>query len=353
MYYAGIDLHKKFVQVSVNDDYGQEIANQKISCQADEIARFFSKFNNVQPVSGVIEATANWPWLTRLLTSQGIDVCLAHPLKTKAIASARIKTDKIDAKTLADLLRARLIPQSYMATTIEQNQRDLVRHRLGLVRQKTMIKNRIHAILARQNISQSKSDLFGKKGRQFLKQVTAADFPWLSNYEKLLIKENLELIDFLRTKIKTIDAVVSQEFSTNQDYQLLLTIPGFGMVTAATLVSELGNVNRFKDEKQVVGYIGLAPSVYSSGGKTRTGSITKLGNPIVRWVLVQAAYRAIKRDPYLTDFYQRITSHSDKKKAIVAVARKLLVSSYMMLKNHQSYQFRPVTSSQAEIIPKA
>lgn len=352
MYYAGIDLHKKFVQISVNNDYGCELVNQKLACDPTTISQFFTTYDD-QPVSTVIEATANWPWLTRLLTASGIGVCLAHPLKTKAIASARIKTDKIDAKTLADLLRARLIPQSYMATTLEQNHRDLVRHRLGLVRQKTIIKNRIHAALARQNISSPKSDLFGTKGREFLDQVTQSDFPWLTNYEKLLIRENLELVDFLKTKIKVMDKLLETEFANNSDYQRLLTTPGFGVVTAATLLSELGDITRFKDEKQIVGYVGLAPSVYSSGGKTRKGSITKLGNPIIRWVLVQAAYRAIKKDPYLKDFYERITSHGDKKKAIVATARKLLVSSYMMLKTQTNYQFRLVNSSQAEIIPKA
>ncbi|MFH1561199.1 MAG: IS110 family transposase [Patescibacteria group bacterium] len=344
MYYAGIDLHKRFVQISVNDRSGHELANSKIACDNDQIVDFFSSFND-RPISSVIEATANWPWLVRLLGQQGIKVCLAHPLKTKAIASARIKTDSIDAKILADLLRADLIPKSYMANQEEQAQRDLIRFRIGLVRQKTKIKNRIHAVLAKQNIKHDKTDLFGKKGRLFLTELTRDDFLWLTPLEKMLIAENLSVIDFLVKKIKKVDRELRKQYQDNGNFKYLSTIPGFGLVTSSILLAEIGSVERFKDEKQLVGYIGLAPSVYSSGGKTRKGRITKLGNPIVRWALVQAAYRAIRKDPYLKDFYQRIAQRRDNKKAIVAVARKLLVSVYIILKRQEDYQFREIRPS--------
>lgn len=341
MYYAGIDLHKRYVQVSVTDKSGKELINQRIACDKGKLRDFFSSFD--KPVSSVIEATANWPWLVRLLKDEEISVCLAHPLKTKAIASAKIKTDSIDAKTLADLLRANLIPQSYLPTDKEQTKRDLLRFRVNLVRQKTQLKNRIHALLAKQNIKlPTCTDLFGKKGREFLNKITQDNFLELTGQEKMLIGEYLSLIDVLKVKVEKIDKRVKETVKTDPQARLFLTIPGFGPLTASFLSAELGSLKRFRSDKQLVGYVGLAPSTYSSADKTKRGSITKTGNPYLRWILVQASHRAIKKDHYLKAFFLRIAKRRGKKKAIVAVARKLLVSCFFMIKNNQPYQFREV-----------
>lgn len=341
MYYAGIDLHKKYLQVSVNDKLGRELVNQRLACQKEGIREFFASFD--QPVSSVIEATANWPWLVRLLNKQNISVCLAHPLKTKAIASAKIKTDSIDAKILADLLRANLIPQSYLPTDEEQTKRDLLRFRINLVKQKTQLKNRIHSVLSKQNIKPPLvTDLFGKTGRRFIGKITKGNFTELTSQEKMLINEYLSLIDTLELKIGKINKIIKKNIKDDPQAQLLLTVPGFGFLTASMLSAELGSIKRFRNDKQIVGYVGLAPRTYSSGDKTRRGGITKTGNPYLRWILVQAAHRAIKKDPYLKLFYAGIAKRRGKKKAIVAVARKLLTSCYFMIKKYQPYQFREI-----------
>ena len=330
---VGIDLHKRYSQLVAKDTAGNLVAQVRIENEPKAFKEFFAQFEQSQ---AVIEATANWPWLVDLLEGQGVRVFLSHPYETKAIAKARLKkTDKVDANVLADLLRADLLPTSYKATREERDLRELLRFRMALVRTKTQMKNRIHAILGKHNIKFEGTDLFGKKGRQFLSTLV---FPpqtgWVS-------KQALAQIDQLEEVIGDLDRRIERIADLDNQAKLFLSIPGVGKLTALFLSVELGDITRFHNPKQLVAYVGLCPSVRQSGGKTRYGHLAKTGNPLVRWTLVETAHRAVRVDPFLKGVLVRLTTRTgSKKKAIVAVARRIVTSMYYMIQRHQVYQFR-------------
>jgi len=337
MVYAGIDLHRRFSQVAVINQKGELLKSERVENNIEEFSKFLDGVG--KPVEAVIEATGNWFWLLDLLEEKKIETTLAHPLKTKAIASAKIKTDSIDAETLAQLLRTNLVPESYIATQKERELRDLLRYRWSLVRERTLLKNKIHAILAKFNLGLDfeGTDLFGKKGKRYLSQTA---LPNLKPLYQEIVKEYLSLIGELETRIKSADSKIEKEAKLDRQTKLFLSIPGVGYQTALLLSAEIGDFTRFGNAKKLVGYVGLAPSTYASAGKVRQGRITKLGNPYVRWALVQTAHRIVRSDPYLKEFYERVSRRSGTKKAKVAVARKVLVSAYYMIERNQTYKIR-------------
>lgn len=338
MVYAGIDLHRRFSQIAVVDQEGELLKSDRVDNDLGKFSEFFDGLN--RPVEVVIEATGNWFWLLDLLEENNIEATLAHPLKTKAIASAKIKTDSIDAETLAQLLRTNLVPEAYIATQKERELRDLLRYRWSLVRERTLLKNKIHSVLAKFNLGLDfeGTDLFGRKGRMYLSESA---LPNLKPLYQEIIKEYLSLIDEYERRIKEADKKVEKEARIDPQTKLLLTIPGVSYQTALLLSAEIGDFTRFKSAKKLVGYVGLAPSTYASAGKTRHGRITKQGNPYVRWALVQTAHRIVRADPYLKSFYERVARRSGTKKAKVAVARKVLVSAYYMIERNEKYRIRP------------
>lgn len=346
MVYAGIDLHRRFSHVAVVDQEGELLKSERVENNTEEFLEFFEGLDSLDSsVEAVIEATGNWFWILDLLEEKDIETTLAHPLKTKAIASAKIKTDSIDAETLAQLLRTNLVPESYVATQKERELRDLLRYRWSLVRERTLLKNKIHSILAKFNLGLDfeGTDLFGKKGREYL---TNNALPNLKPLYQEIVQEYLSLIDEYKKRIKRADVQIKEEAEVDHQTQLLLSIPGVGYQTALLLSVEIGDFTRFSSAEQVVGYVGLAPSTYASAGKTRHGRITKLGNPYVRWALVQTAHRIVRADPYLKEFFERIAQRRGRKKAKVAVARKVLVSAYYMIERNQKYIMRSQTRSE-------
>lgn len=330
-YFVGIDLHRNYFTYFASDAKGNEVAKGKLLNSTESVDSLISSFPKQAVIKVVVEATRNWMWLTSLLTQEGCDVKLAHPFKTKAIASARIKTDSIDAKTLCHLLRANLIPESYIASADEQDNRELSRGRIALVHDQTLTKNRIHAILGKDNLNFSGSDLFGKAGRQWL------DNQILSESKRKMVDIHLERLDSIRGSIKQVDSLIKQKGGSDPRVKLLNTIPGIGNTTSFLLVSEIGDIERFPNSKCFASYFGLVPRLSQSGGHAYYGRITKLGNPYVRWTLVQAAHRLARTDPEYKRFVDRLNYRGGKKKAIVALARKLSTIVYCVLKHQRQY----------------
>lgn len=331
MEYVGIDLHKKGFTACVMDSSGNVTHADGYKNTRKDIETLLATSKNP---SFVIEATQNWMWIVRILESKGLPVTLAHPLRTKAIASARIKTDELDAKTLAHLLRADLVPMSYIPTIEEQENRDLSRARCQLVKQQTWIKNQIHSLLTKENLIPPVTDLFGVKGRQWL------DKQELSENKSLILKEFLNLLEDTKGKISNLDEAIEKVSRGNPQMEILKSIPGFGTITAFVLVSEIGDVRRFPSGKKLAAYLGLVPSLYQSGKTKRLGSITKLGSPYARWVLVQTAHRFVRSDIQTKLSYQTLAARRGKKKAIVAVARKIAELSYRLLIDNRKYEIR-------------
>lgn len=336
MLYAGIDLHKRSTHIVVTDRDGLKVGDKNMACDPILIRKFFSKYE--EPMEAVIEATANWPWLVRQLRADGINPHLAHPLKVKAIASAKIKNDRIDATVLAHLLRSNLIPESYMASESEQQVRELIRFRHRLVKEQTRLKNTIHTILGKQNFASPVSDLYGVKGGEWLEET----IPKLTITQQLVVKTTLAHLEEIKQHLKELMPAIKLAYESDSQAQLIQSIPGFGPYTALVVSAECGDISRFTSDKQLTAYVGIIPSTHSSGGTTRHGRITKAGNPYVRWVLTQAVYRAIRVDPYLKYQHGRLADRIGSKKATIAIARRLLVSTYFMITRQQHYVFREV-----------
>lgn len=327
MVYIGIDLHRYFFQAAKINEEGKILLNLRFPNNCEAVERLLKKeLKEEKPIAVVVEATRNWMWLVDELEKRGCQVKLAHPLKLKAIYSDSKKTDKIDALKLAQLLKASLIPQSYIMPKKYRDNRELVRLRQDLVKLSTLIKNRIHALLGKKNYYFQGSDLFGKKGEMFLKTCC------FSQTESLITDNLLISLKTITERIKRVNEEIEKRGGNDGKVKLLTSLPGFGITTAFLLVYEIGDVWRFPTAKHFVSYFGLVPKVSQSGNHTYLGRITKIGNPLVRWALVQAAHRVIRVSPQAKRFFNRLSYRSGKKKAIVAVARKLAVGTYFTLK---------------------
>ena len=333
MKYVGIDLHRDFFVAVAQDEKGSELFKNRYVNSIESVNNLISLFDS--PPMVVVEATRNWMWFTRELQRQGCIVQLAHPFRTKAIASARIKTDSIDAKTLCDLLRAGLIPQAYIAPESVIDNRELGRARISLVHDQTMLKNRIHAIIIKENIKFTEgTNMFGVKGLEWLSKqhLTIGAHDVIGIY--------LTQLEAVQKSITTIEEIIKQKSSSLPEVKLLQTIPGFGTTTAFLLASEIGDITRFPNSKKFASYFGMVPRLSQSGNHAYYGRITKLGNPYVRWLLVQAAHRYYRIDRQAKRFVDRLSFRSGKKKATVALARKIGVIAYTVLKEKRSYEVR-------------
>jgi len=269
MKYVGIDLHRRFSMASVVDEKGKLIEQRKLP-NGIESKEFLEGHSSSLQV--VVEATGNWQWLYDLLEEAGVEVKLAHPLKTKAIASAKVKNDKVDSLTLAQLLRTDLLPFSYVPEKSVRMLRELLRYRASLVKIQTSLKNRIHTILAKNNIKHEFSDLFGRRGIEFLSSLN------LIEAYNIPLKGYLSLIKKVSEEIKFIDGIIKSLSSEDKEARVLMSIPGIGYHSALLIKVEIGEVNRFPCAKKLCAYAGLVPSTYASGDFCYYGHITKQGS---------------------------------------------------------------------------
>lgn len=333
----GLDVHKKYTAYCVIDDDGRVLAEGK--CPNEKLPQLvIFSWKTKEQRRAVMEAGPNWYHVYDQLEPLVAELLLAHPLRVRAIAAARVKTDAIDARTLAHLLRSDLIPPSYVPPAPVRELRELLRYRLDLVKQRTALKNRVHALLAKEGLSSPVKDLFGLKGRAWLLQLS------LSQAKRYRLNGYLEALDSLTTLIRDADSLVRERAIADAQARLLMTIPGIAALIALTILAEIGDVERFPDAKRLVSYAGLAPHVRSSGGKTRMGTVTKQGPSALRWALVEATHIAVRRPGRLQDLYQKLRRGKSSAVAITACARQLLVAIYFMLL--RSDAFRTDGSSQ-------
>jgi transposase len=274
-----------------------------------------------------LEATYGWEWLADLLEQAGYELHLAHPLRTKAIASARVKTDPVDAATLAHLLRTDLLPEAYIAPRELRDLRDLLRHRVALTHMRSALKNRVHALLARQGVRHEHTDLFGKAGLEFLAALELREPP------RRRLASLLALIaDFDREIAATSDEI-DQRAKHDERVDVLCQIRGVGRYTAMLVIAEIGAIGRFASARKLCAWAGLTPTVRSSDGKARLGHITRQRSRPLRWALVEAAQHAGRGGGPLRDDFERISKRRGRKIAKVAVARKILTLCYYGLRD--------------------
>jgi transposase len=283
----------------------------------------------------VLEATGNALAIARILEPHVAEVVLAHANQVRAISHARVKTDKVDARVLADLLAADLIPAAWIGDERVRMLRRVVSRRRGLVKRRTHIKNETSAVLHRNLRGRNPaSDPFSAKGRAW---IAAQRLPV---DERLTVDGCLRQLDFLGAELAEIDRLIAQHVLGDADVRRLMTIPGVDAVTATTLVAAIGDVRRFPSSRHLVGYLGLHPTIRQSGtGPARHGRVSKEGPAAARHVLVEAAWSAAKSPGPLRAFAQRTAARRGRHVATVAVARKLAVLAWQLLTSGEDYAF--------------
>ena len=330
-YYVGIDLHKQYCTVTVLDEAGNELDQRNIPNDAEDFTIYFKQWEG--KIKAALEATYNWYGLVDLLQRLGVEMKLAHPYKTRIIGEAKVKTDKIDSRILAQLLRADFLPTSFIADPKTRDDREWLRHRIYLVRIQTSIKMRIHCLIDKYNIRHDFSDLFGKEGIEFLKSLK------LPERTQRSLEGLLRVLEFLREELRPIRNEIIASAKEEEAARLLESLPGFGYFSALLFLKEIGTIERFPSAKKLAAYSGLVPGISSSGGKTQTRGITKQGNKYLRWILIQAASSVVrtKKDRRLMGLYSRIQHRKNSKIAKVAVAKELVTIAYFILKHREPY----------------
>jgi transposase len=319
--YVGMDVHRKRSQVALVDEHGGQLLNRNLANDSAELTALLGRLEPGTPVA--FEAAYGWGWLAELLEELELEPHLVHPSRCKAIASARLKDGRVDARTLAHLLRAELLPEAWIAPQAVRDQRGLLRHRAALVRTATALKCRIHAVLADRGV-RVEEPLWGPTGRVLLAELA------LPTVQRAIVTDCLAVIDAIGPLIARLERDLVTRTRPDPRVQALQALPGIGPITAMTLVAEIGDISRFPTARKLCAWAGLTPAVRNSDRKVRHGHITKQGSPWVRFVLQEAAQRAKTRPPFAS-FYAKTAARRGKHIATVAVARKLLARSFHVL----------------------
>ena len=331
MRFFGIDVHRKYCE-GAELLPNNTIRHFRFPNERKAWEKFARGLDDQCKVA--LEATGNALMIYDILSAHGAKVVLVNPMKTRAIAEARIKTDKIDAEILVRLLAADFVCESWVAPKEERDLRTLLHHRAALKKQVVSIKNRVHAILMRHSIPVPVSDLFGVKGRRFLFSLEG-----LPEVEKIVMASNLKALEGLEAEVKAIEKELYLRAKTLPGVELLLGIPGIDVLAALTILAEVGDIRRFASAKKLASFAGVVPSVHQSGKVRYTGHITKGGRSMLRWIIIQVALQVVRHPGSLRDFYLRLRGRKGHKIAIVATARKLLTIIWVMLTRNVSYEY--------------
>ena len=332
MEYVGVDHHKKFSYLTIEDERGRVLRQGRVNNDQQSLKRFLGE-KDIQR-KAVLEAGRNWTVMHDWLEEEVDEVQLAHPKKVKAIAEAKIKTDKIDSKTLADLLRADLIPQAYVPGKETREIKTILRQRMFFVKVSSMVKNRIRTLIDRYpevKRGYPTEEIFTKQGREWLRRAA------VSEIDRKLLNQEVDFIEYVSEKIKMSDGWVEQLGKNDERVQILMTAPGIGKFFGLLIASEIDDISRFRNKHKLSAYAGLIPSVHSSGGKTFMGDIINSGNKYLRWAFIEAVWPAIKKDLSLREMYERMKAHKKVNIAKVVVARRLCEICYCMLRDKREY----------------
>jgi transposase len=321
--YVGIDLHRRTSHVAAFDEEGLELLSRRVTNDPEVLRALFAELGGEARVA--LEAAFGWEWLADLLEAEGIELHLAHPRHTKAIAAARVKTDAVDARTLAHLLRADLLPEAYVAPPELGVLRELLRHYIGLTRLRTALKNRVHALLARQGIQHRRAELFGPAG------ATLPRRPLPACLHPPPAREPARPHRRLRPRARGREGRDPRPRQGRPARPRPHPHPRRRPLHRPP--RDRGDVTRFPSARHLASWAGLTPRVRNSGERVRLGSITHQGSAHLRWGLIQAAQTAVQADGPLKATYERIKHRRGSKVAKVAVAREILTLCYYGLRD--------------------
>lgn len=328
MNYIGMDIHKEFTVAVAKDEQGNEITEEKFTNSPEQFTMFLTRFSP-EETKIVIESTGVWEYIYDLLEERHYVVKLANPVRTRAIAEARIKTDHVDAATLADLLRANLVAESYIPPKDVRRLREIVRERRVFVQQTTQIKNRIHALLIKRGMKLPAKTLC-KSARLWLRQQPD---------ERSMLKHYLNLLDYHEQELDVLEKEIGGIAETNSDAQLLMTIPGIASIRAMDLLAEIGEISRFPTAEKLSSYAGLVPSVHQSGNTLRFGRLIQQSSKSLKAVFIEICWNLVstRESNSLQVFYKKLARRKGKQKAICATARKLCRIVHAMLTKKREF----------------
>lgn len=330
--YVRLDVHKRFIEVCILDAGGKAVYRGKADCRREDLERFAKeKLRRTDRVA--LEATTNtWP-VVEILRPFVAEIVVGNAMKTKAIAEAKVKTDKVDAEVLAQLLRCDYLPSVWQPDASTQQLRGWITHRASLMTQRSRIKNHVQSQLGRLLIQPPCKVLWTKAGTAWLKTVE------LPTHERLILDSELRQLATVERERAHLDEHLAIYARHEPRVQLLTTIPGVHYVVALGTLSALRDVRRFQDGDHAAAYLGLAPLTRQSGNHCYNGHITKCGSSQARGLLTQAAQHASRHPGPLGVFFRRLTKRKNRSVAITAVARKLVTIAYLMLKNNEPYRY--------------
>jgi transposase len=331
--YVGIDVHKKMCQAAILEEDGELLDEIRFANDPEGIEEFAGKLTTFRDdVRAVVESTGNlWIPIHDRLEEHGFDVALSNPAKTRLIAEAKVKTDKVDARTLAGLLRADMLPTCYVPDEELRNRRELLRHRLNLVKIRTGVKNRIHSLLDKHGLRMPEVTPFSKGNIAWLRERS------LGFMDDAILRSDLALLETVGEQVEVIEEKIAALAAEEQRSRLLMTMTGVGYFTAMLVISEVGDVGRFRSDKEFSSWVGLAPSVHQSGEKIWIGG-TSPGNKRLRWALVECAQAAVRYDPRFRGLYERVSKRRGAGCATVAVAHEMARIMYFMLVRGEPYR---------------
>lgn len=326
---------------------GRILRESKFPSTMGELEAYARRLGKEDEVA--LEATTNCFVFSKVLKQHAGRVAISNPMQTKAIAWARIKTDKVDAQVLAHLLRTGYLPEVWFPDEETQRLRRRTAHRESLGQMRTKVKNRIHSILHRNLIDLGEmSDLFEKQGMEILRRLSD-DQGVLPDDERWQLGEELKMLAAVENQIIGANEAIAKETVDNPAVRLLMTISGINYYSAMGLIGAIGSIDRFPSPKKLASYFGLNPQVNQSVDHCWIGSISKRGRANARWLLVEASQHAVRVPGPLQSFFQRIHNKKCRNIAIVAVARKLSDIIWHLLKNNEPYRWAPPLRTQVKL----
>ena len=327
----GIDAHKLSESVCVTDNEGKIVEEYRMDNTEKEWNVFMGKYSKDSDV--VVESSTTGKYVARMLRDNGFRIHLANPKALKIIFRSTKKTDKNDARNLAKIFRIGELPESYLPSRKIDNIRSMIRYRRSLGEEVTAIKNRVHALLARNGLSVEASDIFGKRALKKMLELSAN----LNETDGFILTDLISRFGSINKNIETVQDRLASMGKDNEYVKILMSIPGIDYYTALGIYSEIGDISRFPDADNLASYTGLVPKVDQSGSVAIYGHVTKAGPSVLRFFIVNSVHTLIKLSPTFRRLYKKMKKRIGRNRSVVAIARKLAVTIYNMLAKKEEF----------------
>lgn len=338
MEYIAFDSHKRYTLASVEAEAGGTRREVRIAHKRGALRRFLETCERGSPVA--VETNGNWYWIVDEIEAAGMVPRLVHARKAKLMMGMVNKTDKLEARGMNRLQRMGTLPTVWIPGAELRDKREVARTRMVLVRQRTQLKNRIHATLAKYALSvEGVSDVFGVKGRRLMRQRIKE----LPAQTRFMWERLMESVEHLDGQVRKVEERMVEVFEATEEVKRIMTLPGVGFLLAVTITQEVGEVKRFGSAEKLAAYAGMTPRVHSSGGKTRWGPLRSDVNRYLKWAYVEAANaicanRSRWPERHVARLYERLKGARGHQKAIGAVGRHLAEATYWMLVKKEDYK---------------